>query len=93
MRSDTFSTDGGFFLTLLASLAEVEVRSVSENTLWSIRKRFEEGIRYKYFLYGYKWDGEKFNIVGKEAEGVRFIFSSYLNGNGPKMITRQGRPR
>ncbi len=88
MRSDILSTDRGFFLTLLAFLAEAEVRSGSENTSWSIRKRFEEGIGNNYFLYGYKWDGEKFDIVEKEAEVVRFIFSSYLNGNGPKMIAR-----
>ena len=85
---DTLTTEGDFLLTLLASFAEAEARSVSENTLWSIRKRFEEGIGNNYFLYGYKWDGKKFNIIEEEAEVVRFIFSSYLEGNGPKIIAR-----
>lgn len=99
---DTLTVDGDFLLTLLASLAEAEARSVSENTLWSIRKRFEKGIGNNFILYGYKWDGEKFNIVEEEAEVVRFIFSLYLEGNGPKMIanilskkgilTRSGNP-
>ena len=85
---DTLTADGDFLLTLLASFAEAEARSVSENTLWSIRKRFEQGIGNSFILYGYKWDGEKFNIVEEEAEVVRFIFSSYLEGNGPKLIAR-----
>ena len=83
---DTLTVDGDFLLTLLASFAEAEARSVSENTLWSIHKRFEQGLGNSFVLYGYKWDGEKFNIVEEEAEIVRFIFSSYLEGSGPKSI-------
>ncbi len=83
---DTLSSEGDLLLTLLASFAEAEARSASENNLWSIRKRFEQGIGNNFILYGYKWDKEKFNIVEEEAQVVRFIFSSYLEGNGPKLI-------
>lgn len=39
----TLSSDGELMLTLLASFAQEESRSVSENQKWRIRKMFEEG--------------------------------------------------
>lgn len=83
---NTLTADGDFLLTLLASFAEAEARSVSENTLWSIRKRFEQGLGNSFIIYGYRWDGEKFNIIEEEAKIVRLIFQKYLEGNGPKLI-------
>ncbi len=85
---DTLSSGGDLLLTLLASFAEAEARSVSENNLWSIRKRFEQGLGNNFILYVYKWNTEKFNIVKEEAQVVRFIFQKYLEGNGPKLIAR-----
>ena len=39
----TLSTDGELMLTLLASFAQEESRSASENMKWRIRKKFEQG--------------------------------------------------
>ncbi|MBQ9157157.1 MAG: recombinase family protein, partial [Eubacterium sp.] len=46
-KIDTRSADGELLLSLLASYAEEESHSFSENNKWAIRKRFEEGT-YKY---------------------------------------------
>ena len=43
-KLDTLSGDGEFMLTILASFAQEESRSVSENCKWRIRKKFEQGI-------------------------------------------------
>ena len=39
----TLSGDGEVMLTLLASFAEQESRSISENCKWGIRKRIQNG--------------------------------------------------
>lgn len=41
-------------LTILASYAQEESLSVSENCKWKIRKNFENGIANTFSLYGYK---------------------------------------
>ena len=83
---NTLSKEGELMLSLLASFAQEESRSISENVKWSIRKRFLEGIPNNVKLYGYRWNGEEFKIEESEAKIVRFIFSSYLKGNTPDGI-------
>lgn len=85
-RISTFSTDGELLLTLLAAQAQEESRSISENVLWTFRKKFENGEGLPHDLMGYRWDGKKYVIVEKEAETVRNIFDLYLSGFGPKQI-------
>ena len=41
---NSMSGDGELMLTILASFAQEESRSLSENCKWGIRKRFEKGI-------------------------------------------------
>ena len=40
---DTLAAKGEVLLTILSSLAQDESRSISENSTWGIRKRFEQG--------------------------------------------------
>lgn len=40
----TISKDGELLLTILASYAQEESRSVSENMKWRVKKNFEEGL-------------------------------------------------
>lgn len=57
---------GEVLLTILSSLAQDESRSISENSFWGIRRRFEQGkykISTKRFL-GYDYDKND-NIVIK----------------------------
>jgi DNA invertase Pin-like site-specific DNA recombinase len=50
----SISGDGEFMLTILASYAQAESLSVSENCKWRIRKRFQAGeIVNLRFMYGY----------------------------------------
>ena len=86
---DTLSESGELMLTLLASFAEEESHSLSENVRWAIRKRFEKGIGNSFVLYGYRWDGTEFHIIEDEAAVVRRIFSDYLSGKSPQMIAKE----
>ena len=83
---DSISSDGELMLTLLASFAQEESRSISENTRWAIRKGYQRGKVHRVLQYGYDWDGKQFHINEKEAEVVRMIFSLYLEGKSPQQI-------
>ena len=43
---NTMDAQGEVLLTILSSLAQDESRSISENSAWGIRRRFEQG-KYK----------------------------------------------
>ena len=69
-------------LTILASYAQEESLSVSENCKWKIRKTLKKRIANTFSLYGYeKIDGE-IKIKEDEAKIVREIFGMYLSGMG-----------
>lgn len=88
---NSFSGDGELMMTIIASFAQEEVRSTSENIKWGIRKGYANGIdvaRNKK-VYGYRYDGEKYIIQEDEAEIVRFIFKSMADGIAPNAIVRE----
>lgn len=79
----TLDSKGELLVTLMSSLAQEELRSISENVTWGQRRRFAEGkinLPYKRFL-GYKKgvDGLP-EIIPEEAEIVRYIYKSYITG-------------
>ena len=85
---DTMSGDGELMLTILASLAQEESRSVSENCKWRVRKKFEQGIPTGLRMYGYDVRNGNFTIVPEEAAIVQRIFRMYLDGMGSERIMR-----
>lgn len=78
----SLSKDGELMLTILASFAQAESESVSKNMKWRIKKCFEEGRPWNVIVYGYRWNGEKFEIEPAEAAVVRRIYDEYLSGMG-----------
>lgn len=77
----TFSNDGELMLTILASFAQEECVSISENVKWGTRKRFEQGIPNGQFrIFGYRWENDRLVIVPEEAAVVRRIFANFLAG-------------
>lgn len=85
----TISNDGELLLTILASYAQEESLSVSENMKWRIKKNFEAGIPWNGKMLGYRLDGDHFEIVHDEASLVRRIFAEYLAGAGPNLIAQR----
>jgi DNA invertase Pin-like site-specific DNA recombinase len=93
----TESAEGELMLTILASYAQEESRSVSENCKWRIRKDFSEGRHANNIrIYGYDFKKGQLTIIPEEAEIVRMIFVDYLGGMGKnaimKKLTRLGVP-
>lgn len=88
----SMSGDGELMLTILASFAQEESLSVSENCKWRIRNEFKQGKMPMSLkrLYGYKRTSDGgFEIVETEADVIRYIFNSYLDGLSIKSITEK----
>lgn len=88
----TFTTDGELLLTLLASFAQAESESISANEKWVIKKKFENGESNTGLrCFGYDWDSENKGLIvnEKEAEWVRYIYTSYLNGASIKGLAKE----
>ncbi|GHU48735.1 hypothetical protein FACS1894127_0020 [Clostridia bacterium] len=93
----TRSGDGELMLTILASYAQEESRSASDNQKWRIRKDYKEGKPSNYIMvYGYDYNNGLLTIIPEEAEVVRMIFADYLSGMGwntiKKKLTELGFP-
>lgn len=89
-KIDTSSMESELMLSILASMAEEESVSISENTKWSIKKRFQNGTYIiSYPPYGYaNVDGEMV-IVPDEAETIRKVFADLLNGKSTHKIAEE----
>ena len=85
-KLDTLSGDGEFMLTILASFAQEESRSVSENCKWRIRKGFEEGRASTCTMLGYRLVNGEITMVADEAVIVKKIFDLYSDGCGLQKI-------
>lgn len=85
----TMSGDGELMLTILASYAQEESRSVSENCKWRIRDRFKSGLIYSSTILGYRIVDESLKIVPEEATIVRQIYTDYLSGMGRNTIMKK----
>ena len=81
--------DGELMLTILASFAQEESRSVSENCKWRIRQDFKQGLAKCWsFMYGYHIKNGVVTINEKEAAVVRWVFHEYTNGAGTTELAR-----
>ena len=85
----SMSGDGEFMLSLLASYAQEESRSVSENCKWRIRKMFQAGRPNTGNMLGYRLKDGTLHIVPEEAEIVKQIFTDYLSGMGVQAICKK----
>lgn len=88
---NTLDAKGEVLLTILSSLAQDESRSISENSTWGIRRRFEVGqhkMSTRRFL-GYDTDEDGTLIINrKQAKIVVRLFEEYLSGKTVDYIKR-----
>jgi DNA invertase Pin-like site-specific DNA recombinase len=83
----TLTAEGEMVLTFLASFAQEEARSNSENIKWKIKKDFEKGLLWGgKDMYGYKIVNRKLVLIPEQAELVKRVFKMYLDGCGVQMI-------
>ena len=85
----SLSTEGELMLTILASYAQEESLSVSENMKWKVRKNFQEGSPWNGTVLGYRIENRQYVVVENEAAIVREIYRLYLDGNGYEAIAAE----
>lgn len=76
----TMDPKSELILTIMASIAQEESRSISQNVTWGKRVSFQAGkvsFAYKSFL-GYKKEGDKIVIDADQAIIVRLIYRMFL---------------
>lgn len=79
----TLDSKGELMITIMSSLAQEESRSISENVTWGQRKRMADGkvtMPYGRFLGYRKGEDGLPEIVPEEAEVVRMIYKSFMEG-------------
>lgn len=84
----TSSADGELLITIIASYAQEESRSASENQKWRIKKNFEDGIPWNAHILGYKLKNGQFVVVPEKAAIVKRIYKEYLDGAGLTQIAK-----
>jgi len=85
----SMSSEGELLLTLLASFAQAEAESISQNEKWSVQKHFEKGEPNTGILcFGYDWVPETKSLIINEEEGkwVKYIYEQYLGGASLKSL-------
>lgn len=87
---DSLTEEGELMLTLMASIAQAEIESISENAKWAIRERFKRGIgNTRHRTFGYKWVDGQMVIVPEEADVVKRIFAHFLAGGSHLKMARK----
>lgn len=77
---NTIYKDSEFRLTLMASMAQDEVRKLSERVKFGIKRSIKDGKLIGGSLYGYNKHKSNLTIVESEAKVVRMIYSMYSEG-------------
>ncbi|MGI6199603.1 MAG: recombinase family protein [Christensenellales bacterium] len=85
----TMSAEGELMLTILASYAQEESLSASENQKWRIRTGFENGELLNWrFLLGYRISKDDITVDEETAPIVREVFDRVIAGESFSAISR-----
>ncbi|MEA4940793.1 MAG: recombinase family protein [Christensenella sp.] len=88
---NSMDAKGEVLLTIMASLAQQESQSLSQNVRLGLQYRYQQGqiqINCKWFLGYTKDENKRLVIVPEEAEIVKRIYREYLEGASMLKITR-----
>lgn len=77
---NTLDPKCNLILTVMSSLAEEELISMSKNQKWACRKRYANGSVELARILGYDYVDGKLVVNDEDAKTVRKIFELYLNG-------------
>jgi len=93
-QSDNINTllpDSELRLTIMASIAQEEVRKLSERLRFGYKRSIEKGrVLGQNNMYGYHKEDGQLAIVEEEAIVIRKIFAMYIQGNfGVRRIARE----
>lgn len=78
---NTISEDSEFRLTIMSSLAQDEVRKLSQRVKFGINRMIKDGKLIGGNLTGYYKKNGKYEINLKEAPIIEYLFNAYASGN------------
>ena len=88
----TFDSKGELLITIMSSLAQEEVESLSRNVKMGLQMKMKRGELVGFngcFGYDYHQDTKTITVNETEAETVRLIYDMYLQGNGCGTIAKR----
>jgi site-specific DNA recombinase len=88
---NSMDSKGEVMLTIMASLAQQESQSLSQNVKLGLQYRYQQGeiqVNCKWFLGYTKDENKKLVVVPEEAEIVKRIYREYLEGASMLKIAR-----
>ena len=86
---NTLNEDSEMLITILSCFAQAESESISKNVSWGVRQSFKNGkvpIKYSTLLGYKKGENGLPEIIPDEAEIVKEIYRSYLDGMSLRQI-------
>ena len=89
---NTMDMNGELLLTIMSSLAQQEVESLSQNVKMGLKMKMKRGelIGFNGCLgYDYHPEDKTLTVNEEEAEVVRFIYDMYLQGYGTTTIANR----
>jgi DNA invertase Pin-like site-specific DNA recombinase len=88
---NTLSAESELLMTVLASIAQEESRSTSENIKWAYQKKFQKGkvvvVSSRFLGYDLDENGQ-LQVNPAEAKIVKLIFREYIAGKGTEAIAK-----
>ena len=81
-RIDTSNMVGELFLTILATVAQEESNSLSENVKWSRKRNYQMGRPIERASYGFRSKGKEHRWVIYEPEAERVRLAFYMAATG-----------
>lgn len=78
---NTIQEDSEFRLTIMSSLAQDEVRKLSERVKFGINRMIKDGKLIGGNLTGYFKKNGRYEINPKEAPIIEYLFTTYASGN------------
>ena len=86
---DTSTPHGKFALTMFAAMAELEAATITERVMsGKAQKAQEGGYNGARCPLGYKYEQNVFSVVDEAASTVRYIFTSFVHGQGMQAIAQ-----
>lgn len=89
---NTLDMNGELLLTIMSSLAQQEVESLSQNVKMGLQMKMKRGELIGFngcYGYDYRTEDKSITVNEEEAEIVRMIYDMYLEGYGTTTIAKR----
>ena len=86
---NTIDDDSEFRLTIMAGVAQDEIRKLSSRVKFGHAQSIKNGVVLGHRMYGYSNNQGKLELIPEEADMVRIIFQDYASGISTPRIEKK----